>query len=126
MKPSGGNPLSSAADRGTKSTLLGISVNSALGLAKCSTGLLGNSFALVADGLESITDVLDHRRIADAAILGRTDSRQRAALLADVLQIRRTSDHLARIAGDRTQVLVDCPELVVGHVLEKRPSHHLE
>lgn len=57
MKRSG-NPLRSAADRGTKSTLLGISVNSALGLAKCSAGLLGNSFALVADGLESITDVL--------------------------------------------------------------------
>jgi cation diffusion facilitator family transporter len=53
-----GNPLSSAVDRGTKSTLLGIFVNLGLGLAKCSAGLLGNSFALVADGLESITDVL--------------------------------------------------------------------
>jgi cation diffusion facilitator family transporter len=52
------NPLSSAVDRGTKSTLLGILVNLGLGLAKCSAGLLGNSFALVADGLESITDVL--------------------------------------------------------------------
>jgi cation diffusion facilitator family transporter len=52
------NPLSSAVDRGTKSTLLGIFVNLGLGLAKCSAGLLGNSFALVADGLESITDVL--------------------------------------------------------------------
>jgi cation diffusion facilitator family transporter len=57
MKRSG-NPLRSAADRGTKSTLLGISVNLALGLAKCSAGWLGNSFALVADGLESATDVL--------------------------------------------------------------------
>ena len=44
--------------QGTKSTLLGISVNLGLGLAKCTAGLLGNSFALVADGLESITDVL--------------------------------------------------------------------
>ncbi len=52
------NPLTSAAERGTKSTLLGIAVNSALGLAKCAAGFLGNSFALVADGLESITDVL--------------------------------------------------------------------
>src|SRR5580704_12548080 len=53
-----GNPLRSAVDRGTKSALLGILVNLGLGLAKCSAGLLGNSFALVADGLESITDVL--------------------------------------------------------------------
>jgi cation diffusion facilitator family transporter len=44
--------------QGTKSTVLGISVNLALGLAKGSAGLLGNSFALVADAVESITDVL--------------------------------------------------------------------
>ena len=50
--------LRSAADRGTKSTVLGICVNLGLGLAKCSAGFLGNSFALVADGVESITDVL--------------------------------------------------------------------
>jgi cation diffusion facilitator family transporter len=52
------NPPKSAADRGTESTVLGISVNLGLGVAKCSAGLLGNSFALVADGLESIADVL--------------------------------------------------------------------
>jgi cation diffusion facilitator family transporter len=44
--------------QGTKSTGLGICVNLGLGLAKCCAGLLGNSFALVADGVESITDVL--------------------------------------------------------------------
>jgi cation diffusion facilitator family transporter len=52
------NPLGSAEERGTKSTLLGISVNLGLAFAKCSAGLLGNSFALVADGLESLTDVI--------------------------------------------------------------------
>jgi cation diffusion facilitator family transporter len=52
------NALRSAADRGTKSTVLGIGVNLGLGLAKCSAGFVGNSFALVADGVESITDVL--------------------------------------------------------------------
>jgi cation diffusion facilitator family transporter len=52
------NPLGSAEERGTKSTLLGISVNLGLAFAKCSAGLLGNSFALVADGLESLTDVM--------------------------------------------------------------------
>jgi cation diffusion facilitator family transporter len=53
-----GNPLSDAADRGKKATVVGIVVNSVLGVAKCTAGLLGNSFALVADGLESIADVL--------------------------------------------------------------------
>ena len=52
------NALRSAADRGTKSTVLGIGVNLGLGLAKCYAAFLGNSFALVADGVESITDVL--------------------------------------------------------------------
>ncbi|QNI35156.1 cation transporter [Alloacidobacterium dinghuense] len=41
-----------------KSAILGIFVNLGLALIKCSAGLLGGSFALVADGLESITDVL--------------------------------------------------------------------
>jgi cation diffusion facilitator family transporter len=52
------NPLKSAADRGMKSTVLGILINLGLALTKFSAGLFGNSFALVADGLESITDVL--------------------------------------------------------------------
>lgn len=46
------------AARGMKSTLLGIVINFALALTKCSAGLLGHSFALVADGLESSADVL--------------------------------------------------------------------
>jgi cation diffusion facilitator family transporter len=40
-----------------KSAILGICVNFGLALTKCSAGLLGHSFALVADGIESITDV---------------------------------------------------------------------
>ena len=51
------NTSKSAADRGMKSTVLGIIVNLGLAVIKCSAGLLGNSFALVADGLESVTDV---------------------------------------------------------------------
>ena len=50
--------LQRSADRGAKSAVLGIALNSGLGLVKCSAGLLGNSFALVADGLESFADVL--------------------------------------------------------------------
>ncbi len=52
------DPLKSAANRGMKSTVLGILLNLGLALTKFSAGLFGNSFALVADGLESITDVL--------------------------------------------------------------------
>ena len=49
--------LKSVAGRGMKSALLGIGVNFVLALAKCSAGLLGRSFALVADGVESLADV---------------------------------------------------------------------
>jgi cation diffusion facilitator family transporter len=56
MKRNGNSERS--VEQGTKSTGLGIRVNLGLGLAKCCAGLLGNSFALVADGVESITDVL--------------------------------------------------------------------
>jgi cation diffusion facilitator family transporter len=49
--------MKSAADRGMKSAIVGIFVNLGLALTKCSAGLLGRSFALVADGLESLTDV---------------------------------------------------------------------
>jgi len=51
-------PLKSVATRGMKSAVLGIGVNLALALAKCSAGLLGQSFALVADGVESLADVV--------------------------------------------------------------------
>lgn len=49
--------LKRVASRGMQSALLGIGVNLALALAKCSAGLLGRSFALVADGVESLADV---------------------------------------------------------------------
>jgi hypothetical protein len=42
---------------GTKSSLIGILVNLGLAVTKCTAGLLGHSFALVADGLESGADV---------------------------------------------------------------------
>ncbi len=52
------NASKRAADRGAESTVLGIAVNLGLAAIKCGAGLLGNSFALVADGLESVTDVI--------------------------------------------------------------------
>src|ERR1700721_2759444 len=46
------------AKRGMRSPLLGILVNLGLSVTKTSAGLVGHSFALVADGLESGADVL--------------------------------------------------------------------
>jgi cation diffusion facilitator family transporter len=43
---------------GLKSSLLGIAINLTLALAKCLTGLIGHSFALLADGIESFLDVI--------------------------------------------------------------------
>ena len=44
--------------RGLKSSLIGIGVNFVLALLKCTTGLIGHSFALIADGIESLSDVI--------------------------------------------------------------------
>src|SRR6516225_5610077 len=58
MPSSQNRTLQRAADRGTKSSLIGILVNLGLALTKCIAGLIGHSFALVADGLESAADVI--------------------------------------------------------------------
>ena len=42
---------------GLRSSLLGIVINLTLALVKCLTGLIGHSFALLADGIESFLDV---------------------------------------------------------------------
>jgi cation diffusion facilitator family transporter len=44
--------------RGLKSSLIGIGLNFVLAMFKCTTGFIGHSFALVADGIESLSDVL--------------------------------------------------------------------
>lgn len=46
------------AEAGLKTTLIGIGVNFVLALVKGVTGLLGNSYALIADAIESASDVL--------------------------------------------------------------------
>src|SRR5580700_3080767 len=43
---------------GLRSSLLGIVINLTLALVKCLTGLIGHSFALLADGVESFLDVI--------------------------------------------------------------------
>ena len=43
---------------GLRSSLLGIVINLALAMVKCLTGLVGHSFALLADGIESFLDVI--------------------------------------------------------------------
>src|SRR5215469_13614976 len=44
--------------RGLHSSLVSIGANFLLAMCKCIAGLLGHSFALVADGVESLSDVL--------------------------------------------------------------------
>lgn len=43
---------------GLRSSLIGIVINLFLALVKCLTGLIGHSFALLADGIESFLDVI--------------------------------------------------------------------
>jgi cation diffusion facilitator family transporter len=44
--------------RGLKSSLIGIGFNFVLALLKCTAGFIGHAFALVADGIESLSDVI--------------------------------------------------------------------
>ncbi|MBN1869201.1 MAG: cation transporter [Candidatus Omnitrophica bacterium] len=45
------------AQKGIKATILTIAVNMALAFIKVFTGIIGNTYALIADGIESITDI---------------------------------------------------------------------
>jgi cation diffusion facilitator family transporter len=58
MKPGRVQTIKRFADRGMRSSLTGIFANMALAVTKCTAGLWGHSFALVADGLESAADVV--------------------------------------------------------------------
>ena len=49
--------MSSKVDEGIKSVAIGIFANAFLAALKITTGILGSSFALIADGIESITDI---------------------------------------------------------------------
>lgn len=51
-------PLERAVESGMRSSLVGIGSNLALAALKTVAGLLGHSFALVADGIESLSDVV--------------------------------------------------------------------
>lgn len=46
------------AEKGIRTTIIGIAINIVLAILKGVAGILGNSFALVADAIESISDVL--------------------------------------------------------------------
>jgi divalent metal cation (Fe/Co/Zn/Cd) transporter len=43
---------------GLRSSLIGIGFNLVLAMFKCLAGFIGHSFALVADGIESLSDVI--------------------------------------------------------------------
>jgi cation diffusion facilitator family transporter len=50
-------PLEHPVARGIRSTILGMLVNCVLAAGKFAAGVLGHSYALIADGIESLTDV---------------------------------------------------------------------
>ena len=53
-----------AVKRGIRSSLLGVGINLALATVKCAAGVIGHSFALVADGIESLSDVISSGVVA--------------------------------------------------------------
>src|SRR5260221_93626 len=57
MAEPGNSSQANPAERGMRSTLIGISVNILLVVVKGAAGLLGNSYALIADAVESATDI---------------------------------------------------------------------
>lgn len=57
MKEANGHAKAAAAV-GMRSTALGMGINAALAVVKIAAGVLGNSYALVADGIESTADIL--------------------------------------------------------------------
>jgi cation diffusion facilitator family transporter len=57
-------PVNTAVQRGIRASLLGVVINLALAVAKCLAGIVGHSFALVADGIESLSDVVSSSVVA--------------------------------------------------------------
>jgi cation diffusion facilitator family transporter len=51
-------PIEQTVQRGLRSSLVGIGSNLGLSVLKCGAGFFGHSFALVADGIESLSDVV--------------------------------------------------------------------
>jgi divalent metal cation (Fe/Co/Zn/Cd) transporter len=52
------SPIESEVQDGLNSSLVGIGSNLALAAFKCVAGFFGHSFALIADGIESLSDVV--------------------------------------------------------------------
>ena len=50
--------LVESAERGSRATVLGIVASSVLATIKIVGGILGNSYALIADGVESMLDIM--------------------------------------------------------------------
>jgi len=53
-----------AVRKGIRSSLVGILVNLSFAFTKCIAGIIGHSFALIADGIESLTDVVSSSVVA--------------------------------------------------------------
>ena len=58
MKTTPEQNLADAADRGRRATVWGILASTVLAAIKVVSGVLGNSYALIADGVESVLDII--------------------------------------------------------------------
>jgi cation diffusion facilitator family transporter len=56
--------VNTAVQRGIRASLLRVVINLALAITKCLAGIVGHSFALVADGIESLSDVVSSSVVA--------------------------------------------------------------
>jgi cation diffusion facilitator family transporter len=75
-----GNPaerLRSAARRGARATALGILSSTILASVKILTGIVGNSYALIADGVESVLDIFSSLLVWGAIRIGTTPQTER-------------------------------------------------
>ncbi len=66
------HPLRQAADRGVRATVAALLTSVVLGAIKIAAGVLGNSYALVADGVESLLDVVSSTVVWGALRIGVT------------------------------------------------------
>lgn len=68
----GAHSLRSEASRGIRTTILALLVSVALGAVKITAGIVGSSYALVADGVESLLDVMSSMLVWGALRIGVT------------------------------------------------------
>ncbi len=108
--------LQAAVRRGTRAAALGVLVSAALASVKIAAGLLGNSFALIADGVESVFDVVSSLLVWGGIRASSAPESERYPYGTG------KAEPLAALAVS-TMLLVAAAAIAVGAVLEIRTPH---